>query len=55
MANLCWWYYISKLTEFIDTVKLTRYVRSVYQLKNIVLRNNYISLVSGVFRNEEKR
>ncbi|XP_050537984.1 elongation of very long chain fatty acids protein AAEL008004-like isoform X1 [Daktulosphaira vitifoliae] len=20
MANLCWWYYISKLTEFIDTV-----------------------------------
>lgn len=20
MANLCWWYYISKLTEFADTV-----------------------------------
>jgi len=20
MANLCWWYYISKLTEFVDTV-----------------------------------
>jgi hypothetical protein len=20
MANLCWWYYLSKFTEFLDTV-----------------------------------
>lgn len=24
MANLCWWYYISKLTEFVDTVRSKR-------------------------------
>jgi hypothetical protein len=25
MANLCWWYYLSKFTEFMDTVSTNMY------------------------------
>ncbi|KAF4532048.1 hypothetical protein B566_EDAN015574 [Ephemera danica] len=35
MVHLCWWYYISKLTEFLDTVKRVqqRYVRCITDLR----------------------
>lgn len=43
MANLCWWYYISKLTEFVDTVSLSQ-----LSLKIICLFSRWQTCVGGI-------
>lgn len=40
MANLCWWYFISKFTEFADTVRLTEW---------IVMQEEYIKTKNNIF------